>query len=167
MATLENLFNEIKFGKDRYANMKASSSNSKHIDEDYNFYKVSARVEELLPILGENTQVVNYINKMKNKFVDFETKTLSGSFTSSVYARMKMESIVENYNDFATLLTEDKKILKTVDADVLGRIMGSIYSGIKNLSERAEKEFVVQKFPVSVEKSLNEERKVIEELLSE
>jgi hypothetical protein len=164
---INDLFNSIKYGEDRYANMKSSSSNTKHIDEEYNFYKASSRIDELLPILGESSQIISNINKIKNKFKEYEDKVLSGTFTSSIYARMKMDSIVENYNDFAELLTENKKLIKEVDVDVLGRIMGSVKTGIKILSEKAEKEFVVSKFPIGVEKSLQEEVNVLEELLKE
>ncbi len=163
--TLNDLLFTVKYGEEKYANMKASSSNSKHIDEDYNLYKVSSRIEELLPILGENTQVTSTLNKIKNKFKEYEEKVLSGTFTSTIYARMKMESILENYNDFADYLNENKKIVREIDGDVLGRIMGSVYSGLKILSERAEKEFLVKSFPINIEKSLNEEKKVIEEIL--
>lgn len=165
--TLENLFNSIKYGEDRYANMKSSTSNIKHIDEDYNLYLVSSRVKELLPLLGENSQVLNLVNKMTTKFEDYEQRILSGSFVSSVYSRMKMDSLVENYNDFAHLLTENKKLVREIDPDILGRIMGSIQSGIKVFAEKSEKEAILESFPVSVEKSIKEEARIITELLAE
>jgi len=164
---LQDLFNTVKYGKDQYANMKASSSNSKHIDEDYNLYMVSSRINELFPLLGENTQVKNYVNKMKGKFEEIEKKILDGTFTSSIYSRMKMDSISENYNDFVKLLTENKKISREIDVDILGRIMGSVKAGLKVLSEKSEKEVILESFPVAIERSLNEEFKIIQEILAE
>ncbi|MFW6281344.1 MAG: hypothetical protein ACOC1O_00940 [bacterium] len=164
--TLNNLLEEIQYGKDFVEETTSVNEISSLIDEDYNLFLVSKRVENLLTECDLTKPFIKKLGRAARNYRDFEDKILEGNRVSSVYSRMKMDSIVEDINSVIETFENDKKLLRETNKENIGKTIATLKYGLSVLSETAGiPSRKVKEAPRLLEVYVNKEESYISETL--
>ncbi len=133
--TLGNLLEEIKFGKDFVDSKNTIKEISEYVDEDYNLFLVGKRSFSLLEGCDTSKDYIKKLFRATRNYLEFENKKIEGKEVSSVYAKMKIDSIVEDVNTAIDALGKNPKALRESNKDAISKIIASLQFGIGLLGE--------------------------------
>jgi len=163
---LEQLLEEIKYGKEFVDSKNTIKDIGSFIDEDYDILLVGKRSSALLEGCDNTKSFIKKLNRASRNYQEFENKILEGTKVSSIYAKMKMDSIVEDINASITELDKSPKILRESNKDAVVKTIACLEHGISLIAEHTslgarqitEGKQVLQSF-------INKEKRLIEEVL--
>lgn len=160
--TLGILLEEIKHGKELIESRETVNDLQGLLDEDYNILLVSKRADQLLRECDISQSFVKKLARAARNYKDYENKVLEGSSPSKIYARMKVDSIVEDINS-AVLEFDNKKLLRESNQENIAKTIAALKHGLKMISE--EKNVPLRKIsecPQIVEAYIKKEMSLIE-----
>jgi len=136
---------------------------SKHTDEDYNIILVSSFLEEYVSKIEEvNSEITCSFKNICEEFKLLEERKMSKGKVPTIFGRMELDIIKENYEIIQEEL-QDLKLLKKYDKKELAQALAFVGMSIKMFAEESNNNsFFIEKFENSV---LNEAVKKEEELL--
>lgn len=166
MATLGQLLEEIKVGKEVVENIQTSEEVETLIDEDYNLFLRSKRINNLLKCEAEfsDKPIFKKMNAVSKLFEDYENKILEGNTVSPIYKRMKADTIFDNVKYIYESFAKDKKLARTFNTNNFKKILSTIEEGYETLileSKTKKKNF--PELPNYYRNYINEDKKIIAE----
>ena len=132
---LEQLFNEIKYGKEFVEAKSTIEDINNFIDEDYNIFLVGQRTTALLEGCDNSKSFIKKLARASRNYIEFENKLLEGKTISSVYAKMKMDSIVDDVNAATIELDRNIKLLRESNKEAIAKTIASLDFGLGMLGE--------------------------------
>lgn len=148
---LAQLLEEIKIGEENYRDLKTSKELIESFDEDLDNYKISALISALNNKFAESVNedtspVIKGFRKIENKIKMMEERIENQGSISTAYARMKYDSISE---DFQTLVENinRKKVQRQLDKDSLAHAVALVIYEGKKLSKEGDFDFAQKDFP--------------------
>ena len=135
--TLGTLLEEIKFGKDFVDSKNTIETINSFIDEDYNIFLAGQRSLSLLEECDNTKSFIKKLGRAVRNYVEFENKLMENRAVSSVYAKMKIDSIVEDVNVAIIELDNNPKTLREANKDAISKIIASLDFGVSLLGESA------------------------------
>jgi len=132
---LEQLLDEIKLGKDFVDAKKTIKDINNFIDEDYNIFLAGQRSAELLKECDNSKSFIKKLSRASRNYTEFENKLLEGKVVSSVYAKMKMDSIVDDVNTATIELDKNIKLLRESNKEAIAKTIATLDFGLNILSE--------------------------------
>jgi len=135
----QKLLDEIRYGKDMVESMDEKDKILACLNEDTNSLIVSQYLKDKISLIKEDkeeTKIVKYCDKIQKKFEEFEERYFDGKI-SSAYKKMKLSSIVEDYNTLTTFL-DDKKLLKEFNQEDLSKVLSTIKYGVSMYGENED-----------------------------
>ena len=167
---LAQLLEEIKIGEENYRELKTSKELIESFDEDLDNYKISSLISVLNNKFAENinedtSPVIKGFRKIENKIKMMEDRTEKQGSISTAYAKMKYDSISE---DFQTLVENinRKKVQRQLDKDSLAHAVALVIYEAKKLAKDGDFDFESRDFPnlgENFQPFINKELKLIEE----
>lgn len=160
--TLGILLEEIKHGKELIESRETVNDLQGLMDEDYNILLVSKRADQLLRECDISQSFVKKLARAARNYKDYENKILEGNSPSKIYARMKVDSIVEDINS-AVLEFDNKKLLRESNQENIAKTIAVLKHGLKMISE--DKNVPLRKIedcPQIVEAYIKKEMSLIE-----
>ncbi len=133
--TLGNLLEEIKYGKDFVEAKSTIEDINNFIDEDYNILLVGQRTTALLEGCDNSKSFIKKLSRASRNYIEFENKLLEGKVVSSVYAKMKMDSIVDDVNAATIELDRNIKLLRESNKEAIAKVIASLDFGLGMLGE--------------------------------
>ena len=133
--TLGNLLEEIKYGKEFVDSKNTINNIITFIDEDYDIFLAGKRASSLLEECDNTKQYTKKLSRAARNYSEFEKKILEGKDVSSVYAKMKIDSIVEDVNSAIIELSNNPKTLRESNKEAVSKIIASLDFGINLLGE--------------------------------
>ena len=133
--TLGNLLEEIKYGKDFVDSKNTIETIHTFIDEDFNIFLAGKRSEELLKECDNTKSYIKKLGRAVRNYKEYENKLLEGKDVSSVYSKMKMDSIVEDVDSAISELEKNPKILRESNKEAIAKIIASLDFGTGMLGE--------------------------------
>jgi len=132
---LEQLLEEIKYGKDFIESKNTIKDINSFIDEDYNIFLAGQRTTALLEACDNTNPLIKKLSRASRNYIEFENKLLEGKVVSPVYAKMKMDSIVEDVNYVTMELDKNIKLLRESNKEAIAKIIASLDYGLTMLGE--------------------------------
>jgi hypothetical protein len=132
--TLGSLLGEIKYGKELIESKETVKDLQNLIDEDYNILLVGERANQLLRECDSSQSFVRKLARATRNYKDYENKILEGKKPSSIYARMKIDSITEDINSAITEF-DNVKILRASNQENIAKTIAVLKYGMKTISE--------------------------------
>lgn len=169
MITIQNLLDEIKYGKDYIEESQTIATIQDCIDEDFNLLSVSKRVSDLLEDVELTDGYVKKILRATRNYKEFEDKVFEGVIPSKVYMKMKSDAIKEDVSDVIKMITENKKTYRDINKENISKAIATLKFGIKTLNEQSGM-FSSSKLPKStplMESYISKELSYIEEIIPE
>lgn len=162
--TLEELLEEIKYGKDFVDAKKTINEIENYINEDYNILLVGERSLSLLENLEPTKAYSKKLLKATRNYKEFENRLLENKSVSSVYSKMKIDSIIKDVNDAIDLIQSSPKELRESNKEDVAKVISTLKYGISileenttmNINEVKEANRVLQIFIDKEDKILNE-----------
>ena len=133
--TLEKMLDEIKYGKDFVEAKSTIEDINNFIDEDYNILLVGQRTTALLEGCDNSKSFIKKLSRASRNYIEFENKLLEGKVVSSVYAKMKMDSIVDDVNAVTIELDQSIKVLRESNKEAIAKVIASLDHGLTMLGE--------------------------------
>jgi hypothetical protein len=137
MITIQNLLDEVRYGKDYIEEKVTVATIQDCFNEDYQLFSVSRRVSNLLEDVDVTKDYVKKILRATRTYKEFENKVFEGENPSKVYMKMKMDSIKEDVNNAIKLFTENKKSYVELDKENVAKSIAALKFGLKTLSEKS------------------------------
>jgi len=131
---LNTLLEEIKYGKELVESKGTVNDLQDFLDEDYNILLVSKRADQLLRECDISQPFVKKLARAVRNYKEYENKILEGKSPSTIYARMKVDSITEDINS-AILEFGDVKRLRDSNQVNIAKVIATLKYGIKTISE--------------------------------
>ena len=155
---LSQLLEEIKIGEDNYRQLQTSKELIESFDEDIDNYKISKLISALnnkfMESISEDTApVIKGLRKIENKISMMEERTENGKPISTAYARMKYDSISEDFHALVENIKR-KKVQRLLDKESLAHALALVIYEAKSLSNEGDFEFAEKDFP-SVDENFN------------
>lgn len=169
---LSQLLEEIKIGEENYRQMETSKELIESFDENIDNYKISKLISVLnnkfMKDLNEDTTpVIKGFRKIENKIKMMEDRVEDGKTLSTAYARMKYDSLSEDFNYIVENIKK-KKVQRQLDKEALAHALALVIYEAKSLSQEGDFDFSEKDFP-SVDENFNpfikKELSLIEESL--
>ena len=132
--TLNTLLEEIKFGSEFIETKTDLESIQSFINEDIKIFSVSTRVDKLLRESDMNISYNKKLARAARNFRDYENKLFEDVNVSTVYAKMKVDSMIDDINS-AVIELENKKTLRESNQETVGKVIAALVHGIDILSE--------------------------------
>ena len=163
--TLEILLEEIKHGKEFVESRETVNELQNILDEDYNILLVSKRANQLLKECDTSQPFIKKLVRASRNYKDYEDKILEGSNPSEIYARMKVDSIVEDVNSAIDHLN-NRKVLKESNQENIGKTIAVLQHGLKSISETKNVTLrKINELPKLVEAYVSKEALLIESIV--
>ena len=167
---LSEVLEEVKIGEEAYKEQKTSQELIESFDEDMNNYKISSLISALNNKFIENlneytTPVIKTFRKIENKIKMLEERLEKHNYISESYAKMKYDSLSEDFNSLYESL-KSKKTQRQFDKERLAHAIGLVIYEAKKLSKSGNFDFNEVDFPSldeSLDPSVKKELKLIEE----
>lgn len=165
--TLGILLEEIKYGKEFVESKVTVDDLNSIIDEDYKILLVSKRADQLLKECDNTKGFVKKLGRAARNYKDYEDKILEGKAVSSIYARMKMDSISEDVNSAITELDSiSKKVLRESNQEALAKTIAILKKGLSVISESSSIPMKkVKETPALMESYIKKETALIESVM--
>lgn len=132
--TLDNILKEVKHGKD-FVELEQKLEEIQNFVNKDNTFMVSKRAEQLLSECDNTKSYIKKLSRAARNFKEYEDKIINDS-VSSIYSRMKIDSITENINS-SIIEFENKKILRECNQEIVGKIIAILEHGVKIISEKS------------------------------
>lgn len=132
---LGTLLDEIRFGKEFIESKNTVDILQNLIDEDYNLLLVSKRIDQLLKECDTTQSFIKKLARAARSYKEYEDKILEGNDVSSIYARMKIDSITEDIDTAIVDMEKNKKVLRESNQVNIGKTIATLKYGLKVLSE--------------------------------
>jgi len=141
---LFELLEETKIGQDKYKEQKTTEQLLQTFDEDIDNYRVSSMLEVMLNKIEEGVNdvtapTIRALRRAVNKVKLYETKLEENGMVSTAYARMRLDSINEEYNAILENILS-KKVARQLDKEALAHSLALLRYQQKNLMQEAELE---------------------------
>jgi len=163
--TLGILLEEIKHGKEIIESRETVNDLQNLLDEDYNILLVSKRADQLLKECDNSQPFIKKLARATRNYKDYETKVLEGATPSKIYARMKVDSIVEDINA-AIAGFSNLKVLRESNQENVAKTIAALKHGIKMISEEKDVPLrEIKETPQLVEAYINKEVSLIESII--
>lgn len=133
--TLGSLLEEIKFGKEFVDAKNTIKDINSFIDEDFNVFLAGKRSSALLEECDITKSFIKKLGRAVRNYTEFEDRILEGKEVSSVYAKMKVDSIVEDVNAAIIEIDKSPKVLRESNKDAISKIIASLNFGVGLLGE--------------------------------
>lgn len=167
---LAQLLEEIKIGKEAYREMKTSEELIQSFDEDIDNYKISSLISALnnkfAESINEDTApVIKGFRKIENKIKMMEDRIEKQGSISTAYARMKYDSLSEDYSTLVENIKR-KKVQRQLDKDSLAHAIALVIYEANKLSQEGNFDFASKDFPIigeNFDPFITKELKLIEE----
>lgn len=165
---LSDLLEEVKVGTEEFKESQTTEKLLETFDEDIDNYRISKvlglMINKLEEGVNEDTApTIRALRRAFNKVGLFEQKLEEGRAVSKAYARMRLDSINEEYNTILESI-HSKKISRQLNKEALAHALALIKYEQNVLSSHAEIEFYNIKEAVSTfEPLIEKEYKVISE----
>lgn len=131
--TLNNLLEEIKYGQEFVESKIDINAVQPFINEETKSLIISKRAEYFLKECDNSLSYVKKLSRAIRNFKDYENKLFEDRPVSSIYARMKIDSISEDINS-AILELENKKILRESNQENIGKTIAILKFGLSEIS---------------------------------
>ncbi len=162
--TLDILLEEIKYGKDFIKSKKEIEGIQTFINEDKTLM-VSKRVDQLLKECDSSQQFAKKLSRASRNYKEYEDRKYDGKSISSIYVRMKIDSITEDINS-AILELENKKVLRESNQEYVGKAIAILKYGIEQMSADKGISFSpLNDAPGLIESYLEKESTLIESII--
>jgi len=167
---LTDLLEEIKVGSENYKEQKTTEELLETFDEDLDNYRISNTLSVMIRKMSENlnennTPTIRSFRKALDKIKMFEDKLEDRGHVSKAYARMKFDSLNEDYNSILENL-KSKKVYRSFDRDVLAHSIALLRHQQKVLGREAElREVNLKEADENFEIVINKEYKLISEAI--
>lgn len=153
---LGNILDELRYGKEFVESNLIINSDKNYINEDYGFYMVSKKVDELLKECNSAKSYTKRLYRASKTYSDFEKRLMEGSDISPIYGRMKIESITNDINESIKEL-ENRVTLKESNKEALANIIATLKYGIEVISENTQAKILginkgIEEFDKTIEK---------------
>lgn len=166
---LGQLLEEVKVGTENYKNQKTAKEIVESFDEDINTYKISSLLNVMVSKLTEginedNASVIRSLRKIQNKIEMYEEKVKDNGFVSPAYARMKYDSLIEDYNYLATQVVKNK-IQRQLNKEAFAHSVALIRYQIESIAPEANIDEVsgLKNLPETFEPLVAKEHRLIQE----
>lgn len=148
---LSQLLEEIKIGEENYRQLATSKELIESFDEDIDNYKISKLISALnnkfMEDVNEDTApVVKGLRKIENKISMMEERIEDGKPISTAYARMKYDSISEDFNYIIENIKRNK-VQRQLDREALAHALALVIYEAKTLSQEGDFDFAEKDFP--------------------
>jgi len=148
---LSQLLEEIKIGEDNYRQLKTSKELIESFDEDIDNYKISKLIAALNnkfmeDVNEDTTPVIKGLRKIENKISMMEERIEDGKPISTAYARMKYDSISEDFGYIVENIKR-KKVQRQLDREALAHALALVIYEAKELSKEGDFDFSEKDFP--------------------
>lgn len=162
--TLGNLLEEIKYGKDFIDSKNTIENINTFIDEDFNIFLAGKRSFSLLKECDSTKQFIKKLSRAVRNYSEYENKLLEGKDVSSVYAKMKIDSIVEDVNAAIIELSNNPKTLREANKEAISKIIASLKIGVDGLNEVSTVSFkTFKEGKATLQAFINKEVSLLEE----
>lgn len=162
---LNNLLEEVKLGTKFYNESKSSDEIINLVDPDLHLLMISKRISKLKEGLTEDTETLNIVNALEKDFKYIEDKAISGTGLTTMGSKVKLYSLVENYNKLVDKFN-NKKYYGTVNKDKIARIFSSTVYGMNKLAEESSTTYTVRNVPYLVEDITKADLSLIEDIIN-
>jgi len=132
---LSELLEEVKYGKEYVASKNTIGEIKDLINEDFKLYSVSKRVDNLLKECDMSKDYAKNLARASRNYSDFENKILTLKETTSIYKKLKANSIVEDINLAITNLEKNPKVLRESNITNLGKVIATLKYAVDTLEE--------------------------------
>lgn len=141
MPTLGILLEEIKIGTEVFKERQTKEEILETFDDDDEIYKTSKLISLLSAKLNEekipeSEKIIKKLKRIGIKMEATEEKLAAGPISKS-YARMKLDSMREDYDSIVSDL-QNKKVLRSLDHSVLANALALTMFESTKLKEIAE-----------------------------
>jgi hypothetical protein len=167
---LGELLERAKIGQEEFRNKENINSIVETFDEDSDSYKTSKIIKIIAAKLTEskcveNSIVIKRLKKASQKLEMLEEKISIDNISRS-YARMKLDSLNEDFNIIATEL-ESKKVLRSLDKENLAHALALMEFEINNLkiAARVNENYKHKNLPETLKPFFKKEYKLITETI--
>lgn len=133
--TLGILLDEVKFGKEFVESTKTIEDINNFIDEDFNIFLAGKRSSTLLEECDITQSYIKKLARAVRNYSEYENRILEGKEVSTVYAKMKITSIVEDVDAAIIELGRNPKVLRESNKEAISKIIASLKSGVSLLGE--------------------------------
>jgi len=163
---LFQLLEEIKVGPEEYKEQKTTKQLLETFDEDIDNFRVSSMLEVLLNkieegLSEETAPVIRSLRRANNKIKLHEDKLEDNGLVSTAYARMRLDSINEEYN-FVLENIHSKKVFRQLDKEALAHSMALLKFKQEELIRESEVEnFSINESIETFEPLIEKEYKII------
>lgn len=165
--TLDTLLEEIKYGKEYVDSKKSINELEGLLDEDYQIPVISTKISKILSECDLSKPHIKKLIKAARGFKDYEDRILEGKDVSSIYTKMKVDTITEDINSAMLYLTQNKKELRESNQKAIAKSVALLKFGINFLSNQKSvhlKEMV--EFPTVLKPMTSKELKLIESFVN-
>lgn len=165
---LFELLEETKIGKDEYKEQKTTEQLLETFDEDIDDFKISSMLDVLINKIEEDINeqtapTIRALRRADNKIKLYEDKLENNGSVSTAYARMRLDSINEEYNTILESI-HSKKIFRQLDKDALAHSLALLRFKQEELIRESEVEnFVIKESIETFEPLIEKEHKIITE----
>lgn len=165
---LFDLLEETKIGQEEYKEQKTTEQLLGTFDEDIDNYRVSAMLGIMLNKIEEDINevtapTIRALRRAVNKVKLFESKVEDNGSVTTAYARMRLDSINEEYN---TILENvlSKKVARQLNKEALAHSLALLRYQQKNLMREAELErYSIKESTETFEPLIEKELRIVEE----
>lgn len=168
---LGNLLEEVKIGIDEYKSQENAKAILETFDDETDKYKISKLMNILNVKLTEdknenNVAIIDRLKKASIKIEMLEDKKERAYGISTSYARMKLDSLVEDFNIIMKEL-ESKKKMRSLDNDILGHSLALMIFEMEDLMNQAEvcESYSMDNVPETLKPFIKKELKIINETI--
>jgi len=132
---LNELLEEVKYGEEYVASKNTIQEIKDLINEDFQLYSVSKRVNNLLKECDMGKEYAKNLARASRNYSDFEDRILSLKESTTIYKRLKANSIIEDINLAITNLEKNPKVLRESNITNLGKIIATLKYAVSVLEE--------------------------------
>lgn len=165
---LSELLEEVKVGTEEFKESQTAENLLETFDEDIDNYRISkvlgAMINKLEEDVNEDTApTIRALRRAYNKIDLFEKKMEDAGIVSKAYARMRLDSLVEEYNTVLESV-HVKKVARQLNKEALAHALGLVRHQQENLAGLAEVEnFEVKEATSNFQPLIDKEYLIISE----
>ena len=166
MITIDNLLEEIRYGRE-YVDAKTTVGKLEEmIDEDYKILVVSKRADQLLKECDISKPFIKKLIRAARNYKEYESKILEAKTPSKVYVKMKADTIVEDINSAIIEMEHDKKVLRESNKEAIAKTIAVLRYGVGVMvKESGINPKPAKKSTTLIESYIKKETKLIESVV--
>lgn len=162
---LNDLFEEMRFGKEAYEVHKSTDQILESYDADYNYFFASRRVSTLLSESTTDESTTLVLKRFVDLFEEIENRETTGKYASPAFYKLRLMSLTEGYNKLVNSF-ENKKFHHLINKESFGKILGTIQYVMEEVSAKAGSKYIVKDTPVLLKHIATDEKELIESIVN-